>query len=64
VGEPRRQLGTIDDLNSLETVLYRRPRARPANLFGPMPGATITDVGCGTVLNPDWLRRAVTPADT
>jgi SAM-dependent methyltransferase len=54
-------LGSIYDVISLEAVLYRRPRAQLAELFGPMRGATVVDVGCGTGLNLAWLRQAVSP---
>lgn len=53
-------LGAVYDLLSLEAVLYRRPRARLAELLGPMPGGTVVDIGCGTGLNLAWLCAAVT----
>ena len=58
------RLGWVYDVISLEAVLYRRPRPRLAELFGPMPGATVVDVGCGTGLNLAWLRRAVVTGRT
>ncbi len=54
-------LGRIYDLISLEPLLYRGPRQRLGELLGPIPGATVVDVGCGTGLNLGWLHEAVSP---
>ncbi len=54
-------LGAVYDVVSLEAFLYRGPRQRLCELLGPMPGATVVDVGCGTGLNLSWLHRAVSP---
>ncbi len=54
-------LGRWYDLVSLEALLYRRPRRRLAELLGPLAGATVIDVGCGTGLNLGWLHAAVSP---
>ncbi|MEP7203068.1 MAG: methyltransferase domain-containing protein [Ilumatobacteraceae bacterium] len=54
-------LGVIYDVISLEVFLYRRPRKRLCEIVGPMPGATVVDVGCGTGLNLSWLHQAVSP---
>ncbi|MBA3605706.1 MAG: ubiquinone biosynthesis protein, partial [Acidimicrobiia bacterium] len=39
--------GRLYDVVSLEPLLYRRPRARLLELLGPLPGATVVDIGCG-----------------
>jgi S-adenosylmethionine-diacylgycerolhomoserine-N-methlytransferase len=54
-------IGSLYDVVSLEAILYRRPRAALARLLGPMPGATVIDLGCGTGLNFGWLHNAVAP---
>ena len=41
-------VGRLYDLVSVEPLLYRRPRQRLGELLGPIPGATVVDVGCGT----------------
>jgi len=56
--------GPVYDLLSLERLVYRRPRARLMEMLGPLPGATVVDVGCGTGLNFAPLRRLVGPAGT
>jgi ubiquinone/menaquinone biosynthesis C-methylase UbiE len=49
------------DCVSVEPLLYRRLRQRLGELLGPIPGATVVEVGCGTGLNLGWLHDAVSP---
>lgn len=56
--------GPLYDLVSLEPLLYRRPRRRLLELLGPMPGAVVVDLGCGTGLNLAGLHQLVTPDGT
>ncbi|MEO5898921.1 MAG: methyltransferase domain-containing protein [Ilumatobacteraceae bacterium] len=53
--------GPLYDLLSFERLLYRRPRERLLAMLGPLPGATVVDVGCGTGRNLGGLRELVGP---
>lgn len=54
-----RYIGRVYDAVSMERLLYAAPRRRLLSLIGPMPAATIVDVGCGTGLNFAGLRQLV-----
>lgn len=56
-----RLIGRVYDLLSLERLLYRTPRRRLLSMIGPIPAATVVDVGCGTGLNFAGLRALVGP---
>lgn len=56
-----RHIGRIYDLISMERLLYRKPRRRLLAMVGPIPAATVVDVGCGTGLNFAGLRELVGP---
>jgi len=53
--------GPLYDLLSFERLLYRRPRERLLAMLGPLPGAIVVDVGCGTGRNLAGLRELVGP---
>ena len=57
-----RHIGRVYDIISLERILYSTPRRRLHELIGPLPAATILDVGCGTGLNFTGLRELVGPS--
>jgi SAM-dependent methyltransferase len=54
-------IGRLYDLVSLERPLYRRPRRQLMAMLGPLAGATVVDVGCGTGLNLRSLQHIVGP---
>lgn len=55
-------IGRVYDLISLERLLYARPRRRLLSMIGPIPGASVVDVGCGTGLNFAGLHELVGPS--
>ena len=57
-----RHIGRLYDVLSLERLVYAMPRRRLLTMVGPLTGATVVDVGCGTGLNFPGLRALVGPA--